>query len=969
MPQSALATDPATELPEVLTTITFSEQPRGTTNPTFTFDDNTITTVGEIVNDGAQPDSPVIAANSSYRGPVFLYFENPVNYVSLDVGYFDNIGSTRIEFRNAAGSVVHVATNSGLGVLTFEFTSDQGIASVAAIDESFDAAGFSVDTVIFGDAIPELDPPTIELLDTVPAGVDRDLGTIEADTAYFFSDSVSDTDTQDYIRVNATEQLTATIRVYLNSNPEEIRELAVTFDVGVNIIQLSALPGYTAAEPYSVIVDVNPPTRLPEDDLIDDLFASIANASVFDFNAKKYAMFELVVDNMDNADDAARILGKIGKAFGILGLVLDIGNRIDNVYNSNDAPRQAFIEIVDMFTGIAATGAVTAGASFVGTPIAGVLGGFVTGLIYTFGISPSVRNAANGWYDDLLNEANIDVAASLPGDVIGADDVDSDVAMVDIADDIFDAAFYLDTYADAAAAVNSGAAVSALAYYLSIGIDQGHQINAEGTVVDPADLALEVTIDDPANLFDIGVFSAELGIRAGDAVTTPEADLADYINEQRTDGSEYAFNSALSALASRIAVDWIGNRAAAPFAVASAASATTWAETLTNGESYQQALDAIADAAGVDLADTQILAAWNPGGTAAEVFAYLSNSAAGSQALIGLDYRAMGIANFGGMWVVLLSDSFLSDDVTTPDDSGVSFLFGEAGADFIVGSESADNISGLAGDDEIEAGRGDDLVEGNAGNDEIDAEAGNDTVDGGDGNDTLRGGDGDDALSGGNQEDNMSGGVGNDTMLGGAGFDYMVGGTGNDRMDGGNQADNLLGEQGADTLLGGNGFDRLFGGDDDDVLYGWFGTDGLFGQLGDDRLFGQGDNDRLFGGQGNDLVDGGADDDEITGGAGFDTIVGGTGDDLMAGAFNADIFVFADFGGGFGADTISDFEATNVFERIDLRLVSSIRDLDDLLTNHVQQVGSDVLIDAGGGNTILLQNVDRNDLDQTDFIF
>ena len=113
-----------------------------------------------------------------------------------------------------------------------------------------------------------------------------------------------------------------------------------------------------------------------------------------------------------------------------------------------------------------------------------------------------------------------------------------------------------------------------------------------------------------------------------------------------------------------------------------------------------------------------------------------------------------------------------------------------------------------------------------------------------------------------------------------------------------------------------------------------------------------------------DQGDGGADDDEITGGAGFDTIVGGTGDDLMAGAFNADIFVFADFGGGFGADTISDFEATNVFERIDLRLVSSIRDLDDLLTNHVQQVGSDVLIDAGGGNTILLQNVDRNDLDQ-----
>ncbi|MFC6760203.1 hypothetical protein ACFQFQ_13035 [Sulfitobacter porphyrae] len=102
---------------------------------------------------------------------------------------------------------------------------------------------------------------------------------------------------------------------------------------------------------------------------------------------------------------------------------------------------------------------------------------------------------------------------------------------------------------------------------------------------------------------------------------------------------------------------------------------------------------------------------------------------------------------------------------------------------------------------------------------------------------------------------------------------------------------------------------------------------------------------------------------------GFDTIVGGTGNDLLVGAFNADTFVFADFGGGFGQDTIRDFDANNVFERIDLRLVSSIRDLNDLLTNHATQVGQDVLIDAGGGNTILLEGVDRNDLDASDFIF
>lgn len=948
MPQPQIAADATPDVPEVLTTITFSEQPRNTTNPTFVYDNNTVTTVGQIVSDGAQPNTPVIAANTSYTGPVFLYFENPVNYVSLDVGFFDNLGSTRIEFRDAAGNVVHVVNNDALGVQTFEFASELGIASVASIDESFDAAGFSVDTVVFGDPVDALDPPTIELLETVPAGVDRDLGVIEADTEYFFSDSVSEVDTEDFIRITANEQLTATVRVYLNSNPNEVRELAVTFEEGVNVIQLSALPGYTDAESYSVILDVNPPTRLPEDDLIDDLFTSVANAAIFDFNAKKYAMFELVVDNMDNADDAARILGKLGKAFGVLGLALDIGNRIDNVYNSNDAPRQAFIEIVDMFTGMAATGAVTAGVSLVGTPIAGILGGFVTGLIYTFGLSNGVRDAANGWYDDLLNEANLENPGALPGDLIGVEEVAGDV---DISANIFDAQFYLATYPDAAEAVNSGAAVSALAYYLSVGVNEGHQINEEGTVIVPADLALSVTIDDPANLFDIGVFTSDLGTRPGDGVTTPESNLAAYINEQRTDGSEYAFNAALSALANRVAVDWIGNRAEAPFGVASATNATTWAEMLTNGQSYADALESIADAEGIDLSQTQILAAWNPGATEAEVFAYLANSTAGSQALIGLDYSAMGIANFGGMWVVLLSEESLSDDVTEPDDSGVSFLFGEERSDFIVGSESADDITAFAG------------------NDEVSAAGGNDVIDGGSGNDTLRGGAGNDQIEGGNQEDVLFGDTGNDTMDGGAGFDLMLGGAGNDFMNGGNQADNLYGEQGQDTLLGGNGFDRLFGGDGDDIAYGWFGTDALFGQLGDDRLYGQGDNDRLFGGQGNDLVDGGAGDDQITGGAGFDTILGGTGNDMIVGAFNADTFVFADFGGGFGQDTIRDFDANNVFERIDLRFVSSIRDLDDLLANHATQVGQDVLIDAGGGNSILLEGVNRADLDGTDFIF
>lgn len=161
----------------------------------------------------------------------------------------------------------------------------------------------------------------------------------------------------------------------------------------------------------------------------------------------------------------------------------------------------------------------------------------------------------------------------------------------------------------------------------------------------------------------------------------------------------------------------------------------------------------------------------------------------------------------------------------------------------------------------------------------------------------------------------------------------------------------------------------MFGGDGNDLGYGGTENDALFGQNNNDRVFGQSGNDRLFGGTGNDFLDGAQGNDDIYGGAGFDTIIGGTGNDTMAGFFNADVFIFTDFGGGFGQDVISDFDATNYFERIDLDRVSSIVNLFDLLANHTSQRGADVLINAGGGNTITLLNTNLADLDANDFIF
>ena len=115
----------------------------------------------------------------------------------------------------------------------------------------------------------------------------------------------------------------------------------------------------------------------------------------------------------------------------------------------------------------------------------------------------------------------------------------------------------------------------------------------------------------------------------------------------------------------------------------------------------------------------------------------------------------------------------------------------------------------------------------------------------------------------------------------------------------------------------------------------------------------------------NDALWGGNQNDTLEGGAGQDTLTGGMQDDLLTGNAGNDIFVFVD---GDGRDTISDFEALNGSERIDLSGVSAITDFADL-QGMMSQSGTDVLIDAGGGDTITLAHVALADLDASDFVF
>ncbi|MEP3330387.1 hypothetical protein [Sedimentitalea sp.] len=172
--------------------------------------------------------------------------------------------------------------------------------------------------------------------------------------------------------------------------------------------------------------------------------------------------------------------------------------------------------------------------------------------------------------------------------------------------------------------------------------------------------------------------------------------------------------------------------------------------------------------------------------------------------------------------------------------------------------------------------------------------------------------------------------IGDGVLLNTLGNDVFQGGKGNDSLFAGNGRDVLYGNQGDDTLNGGYGHDDLRGGEGDDTL---------IGSLGKDKLRGQNGNDTLDGGRGNDILHGGASDD---------------------------VFVFAD---NYSSDIVKDFDATNDNEKVALSAVTLIETFDDLMNNHISQVGADVVIDDTDRTVITLENVTLADLDAADFLF
>jgi serralysin len=200
---------------------------------------------------------------------------------------------------------------------------------------------------------------------------------------------------------------------------------------------------------------------------------------------------------------------------------------------------------------------------------------------------------------------------------------------------------------------------------------------------------------------------------------------------------------------------------------------------------------------------------------------------------------------------------------------------------------------------------------------------------------------GDDVLQAGAGATSLDGGAGNDTITGWAGGDQLRGNDGNDVIHGGSGFDDINGNKGDDTIDGGSG--------GDDWLVGGQGNDSISAQAGGNILYGNLGNDSLQGGSGNDLIRGGQGDDVIDGGGGNDWLSGDRGSDTLTGGAGADIFhTFS----GAGLDVVTDFHAAEG-DRVQV----------DAGTHWtLSQSGSDVLIDMGAGDQMILRGVQLSSL-------
>lgn len=135
-----------------------------------------------ITTDGANPTSPVLSGTPKFFGAIEGYFVDPstgavrtVDGFSLDAGYFDEAGTTRLTWYDKNGKIISSATNNKTGIQTFivnylsrddsvnppKLKSQSIIAKWRIESISADPAGFAVDNVSFNGPTKKCSDPKL----------------------------------------------------------------------------------------------------------------------------------------------------------------------------------------------------------------------------------------------------------------------------------------------------------------------------------------------------------------------------------------------------------------------------------------------------------------------------------------------------------------------------------------------------------------------------------------------------------------------------------------------------------------------------------------------------------------------------------------------------------------------------------------------------------------------------------------
>ncbi len=257
------------------------------------------------------------------------------------------------------------------------------------------------------------------------------------------------------------------------------------------------------------------------------------------------------------------------------------------------------------------------------------------------------------------------------------------------------------------------------------------------------------------------------------------------------------------------------------------------------------------------------------------------------------------------------------------------------------------------------------------------------------GDDTLTGTAADEIIYGGAGDDRINGAMGYDTLYGGAGADTFVydskkfagdiikdfdvsedaldfRGTGLTLGDLNLvvQAGDLvitMKDTGSEIVLEGVGNRPV------DVIFDEIEINELcIGDSQNNTIRGTEENDYICGHGGSDILYGLGGNDTIEGGVGTDHIYGGAGDDTLTGGADHDVFFYDSR--SFGHDTITDFEQSEDFIRIDGLGISNYNDLD---VDDNDEGNAVVTISNGEGesSTITLLGVSESELGSLDFIF